>query len=214
MLIGSNKANAYGANQIHILERLAPQIAVSVENSQLYTRVEQQARIDDLTGLFNRRHFDTYLKQEIDLNSRYGGMLSLILLDLDYFKAYNDQEGHLAGDKVLVQVGQIIKLSIRSSDQVFRYGGDEFAIVLPRTTTDEAFIIAKRVRAQIASKMADKNINMTASLGLASWPADGLGPKTFRTSSGWEKRANWRVRFLRQSVSAYAAFVIGWKRPY
>ena len=79
-----------------------------VENSRLYAKAEQRARVDELTSLFNRRHFDERIKQEIDRHSRYSGMLSLIFLDLDFFKAYNDKKGHVAGDKVLAQIGQLI----------------------------------------------------------------------------------------------------------
>jgi diguanylate cyclase (GGDEF)-like protein len=174
LIVASRKPNAYSAVQIRLLERLAFQIAMPVENSRLYARAEQMARIDEITGLFNRRHFNECIKQEIERHSRYSGVLSLILLDLDDFKAYNDVQGHTAGDKILEVIGRLINKAIRSTDLAFRYGGDEFAVILPQSTTHDAFVVANRVRGQIAAEMSKKDIKLSASLGLASWPIDGF----------------------------------------
>jgi diguanylate cyclase (GGDEF)-like protein len=174
LIIASRKPNAYPAGQIRLLERLAFQIAMPVENSRLYAKAEQIARIDEITGLFNRRHFNECIKKEIERHTRYSGMLSLILLDLDYFKAYNDLQGHTAGDKVLELIGRLVNVAIRSTDLAFRYGGDEFAIILPQSNTHDAFVVAERVRGMIAADMNKKDIRISASLGLASWPGDGF----------------------------------------
>ncbi len=174
LIIGSSKPNAYTPGQVSLLERLASQIAVPVENSQLYARAEQRARVDELTNLFNRRHFDERIKQEIERHARYRGLLSLILLDLDFFKAYNDTQGHTAGDKILELVGTLINKAIRNTDLAFRYGGDEFAVILPQSATNDALVVAERVRGRIASEMSKKDIKISASLGLASWPNDGV----------------------------------------
>jgi diguanylate cyclase (GGDEF)-like protein/putative nucleotidyltransferase with HDIG domain len=176
LIVASSQPNAYTPGQVHLLESLALQIAMPVENSRLYAKAEQRARVDELTGLFNRRHFDERLDEEIDRHSRYGGMLSLIFLDLDFFKAYNDKHGHLAGDKVLARIGQLIEKSIRNIDIAFRYGGDEFAVLLPQSGVDDAFVVAERVRAKIASEMRKKKFRITTSIGLASWPSDGVTP--------------------------------------
>jgi len=176
LIIASSRPNAYTPGQVHLLESLASQIAMPVENSRLYAKAEQRARVDELTGLFNRRHFDERLGEEIDRHSRYGGMLSLIFLDLDFFKAYNDKHGHLAGDKVLARIGQLIEKSIRNIDIAFRYGGDEFAALLPQSGVDDAFVVAERVRANIATEMRKKKFRITTSIGLASWPSDGVTP--------------------------------------
>lgn len=176
LIVASRQPNAYTQRHIKLLEQLASQIAMPIENSRLYAEVEEQARIDELTGLLNRRSLDELIPSEIGRHSRYGGVFSLIILDLDSFKAYNDNYGHLAGDKLLKQIGGIIKRAIRSADQAFRYGGDEFAVLLPQTTIEAAYQVAERVRKRVASELKTGYIPVTASLGLASWLADGIEP--------------------------------------
>ncbi len=176
LTIASRNPNAYSKAQVHLLERLSSQISTSIANAQLYARAEQRARIDELTGLFNRRHFDENLKHEVGRHSRYGSVLSLAFLDLDNFKSYNDTMGHLVGDKLLTQTGQSIRGSLRNIDLAFRYGGDEFAIIMPHTSADDAFAAAERIRNRIATEMGGRRIAVTASIGLASWPNDGLTP--------------------------------------
>ena len=173
LTLGSRKPYAYSPEQITLLEHLASQIAAPIENSKLYTQTEQIARVDGVTELFNRRHFDERLKEEIDRHARYGDALSLLLLDLDNFKKYNDTYGHLAGDKVITLAASQIKSAIRSSDLAFRYGGDEFAVILPNSTTMEAFNVAERVRERVSADMSSKQIDVTISIGVASWPGDG-----------------------------------------
>jgi GAF domain-containing protein len=136
LILATRKPNAYSRSQIRLLERVALQIAAPIENAQLYARMEQRSRIDVLTGLFNRRHFEERLKEEVSRHSRYGDVFSIFMIDLDSFKTYNDARGHLAGDILLSQIGKIIKSSVRSVDQAFRYGGDEFVVILPQTGKD------------------------------------------------------------------------------
>ncbi|MFC1916019.1 diguanylate cyclase [Chloroflexota bacterium] len=174
-VVASCSPNAYSQRHMTLLEQLASQIAMSVENSRLYARAEEKARLDELTGLLNRRSMDELIDKEIGRHSRYGGVLSLIILDLDGFKAFNDKYGHLAGDKLLGKIGNVLKNAIRSTDQAFRYGGDEFAILLPNTPIDSTIQVADRIRKQVALKVETGYIPITASLGLASWPADGTG---------------------------------------
>ncbi len=173
--VGSRHSNAYSKRHIIFLEHLASQIAMPIENAQLYAEVAEKARIDGLTGLLNRRSLDEVMASEINRHSRYGGVFTLIILDLDNLKAFNDNYGHLAGDNLLREISGLMKNSIRSADQAFRYGGDEFAIFLPNTSIDAANQVAERIRKQIASKVTAGNIPVTASLGLAGWPIGGIG---------------------------------------
>jgi diguanylate cyclase (GGDEF)-like protein/putative nucleotidyltransferase with HDIG domain len=174
LILASRKPNAYSRRQIKLLEKVALQIAAPIENAQLYARLEQKSRIDELTGLFNRRHFEERLKEELSRHSRYGDAFSILMIDLDNFKAYNDVYGHPAGDILLGQIGKIIKSSVRNIDQAFRYGGDEFVVILPQTTRDDAYIVGERVRGQLAREMEKKAITVTCSIGLASYPSDGV----------------------------------------
>ncbi len=173
-IVASQQPHAYSQRHLKLLEQLAAQIAMPLENAQLYAKAEQKARIDELTGLLNRRSLDEMIDTEISRHSRYGGVFSLAILDLDSFKAYNYTYGHLSGDKLLRQIGNIIKSAIRNADHAFRYGGDEFAILLPQTTIDAALQVTERVRKKIAEGVDSGKINVTASIGLASWPDDGI----------------------------------------
>ncbi|MFW6102657.1 MAG: diguanylate cyclase, partial [Chloroflexota bacterium] len=137
---------------------------------------EQRSRIDELTGLFNRRHFEERLKEEIARHSRHDSVFSLLMIDLDAFKAYNDMYGHPSGDTLLRFVASLVSASLRESDQGFRYGGDEFAVLLPHTGAEEAFVVAERVRARVAREMEAKRSGVTLSIGLASYPSDGVMP--------------------------------------
>ena len=183
LVIASRQTNAYTAEHVSLLERLASQIAVSVDNSRLYIKAEQRARVDEMTGLFNRRHFDESLRKEIDRHSRHSGMLSLVLLDLDFFKDYNDKEGHPAGDRILAQISVVIQKAIRSVDIAFRYGGDEFAILLPHSDSSSAFLVAERVRTRLVRNMEEEKTGITASIGLACWPSDGVMPDDVVTAA-------------------------------
>lgn len=136
---------------------------------------------DDLTGLYNQRYLELILDRELALARRNATPFSVLFLDLDHFKSVNDTHGHLVGSRLLSEVGAEIKKTLRESDITFRYGGDEFVIVLANTNIDDAMMVAERVRAQIEKKRflaRDKlDIRLTASIGVASYPDHALTKK-------------------------------------
>jgi diguanylate cyclase (GGDEF)-like protein/putative nucleotidyltransferase with HDIG domain len=174
LILASQQRNSYSHQHVKLLTQLASQIAMPLENARLYAETEEKARVDELTGLLNRRSLDEMIDAEISRHSRYGGVFTLAILDLDSFKTYNDTKGHPAGDVLLANIGNIIRSMIRNSDFAFRYGGDEFAILLPQTSIDSASQVTERVRESIAQEYEGGDINITASIGLASWPEDGM----------------------------------------
>ena len=174
LVVASRQHDAFDARQIRLLGQVALQIATPIENSQLYARAEQRSRVDELTGLFNRRHFEERVKEEISRHGRYGDDFSIFLLDLDNFKTYNDIYGHPSGDTLLNHIAKVIRNSVRNADQAFRYGGDEFIVILPQTDMNDAHVVAERVRERIADEMKKREIAVTCSIGIASYPSDGV----------------------------------------
>jgi diguanylate cyclase (GGDEF)-like protein len=164
----------YRAEDIELAISMARQASILTENAQLYAQAQQRANVDELTGLYNHRYLHQRLDEEVARSSRFGEVFSLLILDLDSFKAHNDIYGHLYGDKVLKRVGEHIKDSIRDIDIGFRYGGDEFAVILPQTSLDGALKVADRIRKSVESDDNDQGMLLTCSAGLASWPADGV----------------------------------------
>ncbi len=164
----------YSSDDVDLLINLVDEAAVAVENAQLYAQAKDRAHIDELTGLLNHGYFHDRVDEEISRCSRFGDIFSLLFLDLDLFKAYNDVHGHLAGDDILREIAQYIVDSIRGLDIAFRYGGDEFTVILPQAPLDDAYNIAERMRKRIESEMDSKGIALTCSMGIASWPTDGV----------------------------------------
>jgi two-component system cell cycle response regulator len=138
-------------------------------------RLEELATTDALTRLLNRRALLERLSAEVDRSRRFKSHLSLLMLDLDYFKSINDQHGHLVGDAILRQVGSLLAASIRTVDVAARYGGEEFVMILPETSTDGAMIFAERVRERIREHRfevdANRNFHLTCSVGVATFPS-------------------------------------------
>jgi len=171
---GKQSGSLYSHEDIQLVMTIANQAGIIMENAQLYTQATTRANTDGLTGLYTHRHFHERLDQEIARGSRFGTMFSVIMLDIDLFKAYNDIYGHLAGDQLLRRMGELIRSSIRNMDVAFRYGGEEFTVILPEARLDNAYKVAERVRKAIESEASSKPIPVTVSLGVASWPSDGI----------------------------------------
>lgn len=141
---------------------------------------EQQYKLattDGLTELYNHRYFQEQIRMQIEQSKRYNHNFSLIIIDIDFFKKFNDTFGHQSGDAVLRQVAQTLKKNVRATDIVCRYGGEEMSIILPNTGKDEAFSTAQKICERVASKKfklaGDKETNVTISLGVSTFPYDG-----------------------------------------
>ena len=136
----------YSKDDIDSLMVLARHASTAIENAHLLSQYQQMAVMDELTGLYNRRHFYEVLESEIARSKRYSDHFSLVMIDLDGFKEYNDKFGHISGDSVLKSLAQTLKSSLRKSDTCFRYGGDEFTIILPVTDAHRAKTVIERIR--------------------------------------------------------------------
>ncbi len=151
LFTGFRKKHRFSENDRHLLFTLAEHAALAIYNAELYETVEQLSVTDPLTGLANRRRFNQGLSAELARARRYKKPLSLIMIDLDNFKAINDQYGHPVGDLVLVTVAGALYQSCREADIAARVGGEEFGLILPETEAEEAVRVAERVRRQLAS---------------------------------------------------------------
>jgi diguanylate cyclase (GGDEF)-like protein len=181
-LVNGQGDGPFGEEDLRILMTVAEFSAIAIENAQNFQKVQELTVLDDHTGLFNSRHLRRTLEQEIVRATRFGHPVSLVFFDLDRFKQVNDTHGHQAGSRVLAEVGKLLLGTLRSTDVPVRYGGDEFVLLLPETSKDQAVDAANRIRAEIASSrfLADAAfgpVRITASLGVATFPDDAQTPE-------------------------------------
>ena len=151
------------------------QFALEMRKVKLYQIVEKLSTIDGLTNLLLRRHFMEALKKELQRAKLHNLKLASLMIDIDHFKKINDKYGHLAGDKVLVKIAQIIKDSARRIDLISRYGGEEFAIALPETDKEGTRVVAERIKSQIEEEtfqLDGEKVNATVSIGISFFPDD------------------------------------------
>lgn len=158
-----------------VLQAVSSELVVAVENSQLYKLTKRLAITDELTDLYNYRYLQQRLDEEIERARRFRKDFSLLMIDADDFKRFNDTLGHIAGDVALADVGKVIRSVVREVDVVCRYGGEEFSVLLPETDAAGAYVAAEKIREAISKyEFADadgvRNAGLTVSLGLASFP--------------------------------------------
>jgi diguanylate cyclase (GGDEF)-like protein len=177
--VQSTHVGVFRADHQTLLESLGLQIAAALQNAHLY----ELAMVDGLTGLFMRRYFDARIEEEIERSKRYKTPFSVVMMDVDDFKKLNDDHGHLIGDRVLRAIANVVKAQMRGVDTAARYGGEEIALILPRTEMVSAYNVGERIRSAIADirvttdSEPPKVLSVTASFGIASYPeskaADG-----------------------------------------
>jgi diguanylate cyclase (GGDEF)-like protein len=181
VLEGVRKRNSFRRSEVVILDALSLPVASALANAVRIGEAERLSQTDDLTKLHNARYLRQFLLNEIRRARRYGSSVAALFLDLDDFKRVNDAHGHLAGSHVLMEMAAVILSSIRDTDAVARYGGDEFVIVLPDTGIELAGTVAERIREKIAQHYfnAGRNLklSLTASFGVAAFPEHASSPQ-------------------------------------
>lgn len=173
----SGVVDAFSDRDLQVLSMVARSAGLALENAELHKKTEELTLVDELTGAFNYRYFVRKLQEEKRRALRYDLPLSLIMVDIDWFKKLNDSHGHEAGNQVLTRMSQIIRQAVRDVDIFCRYGGEEFIIILPQTPVSEASQIGERIRSQVEKEVfvvdeANK-LKTTVSVGVSSFPENG-----------------------------------------
>src|SRR6201997_1826221 len=187
-LINCVERDGFMERDLALLEALADFAAIALENARHVKRIHELTITDDCTSLYNARHMDFILETEIYRSQRYNYEFSLVFIDLDHFKEVNDTHGHLIGSKLLAEIGNALKAHCRLIDFAFRYGGDEFVILLPQTSKENSLNVARRLHKMIREtpwlEQAGLKVRITPSVGVASYPVDS------RTKEGLLHLAN------------------------
>jgi diguanylate cyclase (GGDEF)-like protein len=170
----------FDQEELHAMELLADQAAIAIENARLHRIVQGEAMTDALTGLPNRRAFDKNLAEEIRRSARYNHTFTVMMVDLDGYKRINDTYGHVVGDTALREIAQCLRGSVRDTDFMARFGGDEFVLILPETKSGDDLFIAQKLREAAGvcrlSLPDGKRETLTLSIGSASFPLDASEP--------------------------------------
>jgi diguanylate cyclase (GGDEF)-like protein/putative nucleotidyltransferase with HDIG domain len=190
----ANGEGGFLPHDVELLQSYAAQAAIALENARLYAAQQQLASRDPLTGLLNHREFHEAVARELEACRRHGGSMAVVLFDLDDFKRVNDTSGHAAGDRVLLDAAEGMRTACRASDQAFRIGGDEFALVLPRSSGRDAIPAAERA----AAAMVGAEARVGVSYGIGEWPTDGP------SKDGLLRRADERLYSMKRSAKGAA----------
>lgn len=177
-----SRRRRFSTEELATFEHLLCSLLYPLRNALKYQRMVQCARLDPLTGLQNRISLDSELERHVQLAHRHAAPLSMVVLDMDHFKSINDTHGHAFGDQVLRELAEQTSRCLRSSDRVFRYGGEEFVLLLPNTDIEGARQLAERIRATLAAHsvtQGDKQVDVTISLGVANLRDRELGDQLF-----------------------------------
>lgn len=168
--------NGFADNEMLLLQALADYAAIAIDNARAVEKIQELTITDDCTGLYNARHLYKTLEAEVYRSSRFGYEFSVLFLDLDHFKTVNDTHGHLVGSRLLAEIGYTIKSHLRLIDFAFRYGGDEFVVLLPQTSKEAAMVVARRLRDVFRTshflREQGLDLNVRVSMGVATFPED------------------------------------------
>lgn len=176
------RSHFFESEEIEYINKIAHQIANSLHKIQIFEYTKKLSIRDELTELFNRRYFNQCYERELQRAKRYQRSLAIVMLDIDHFKNYNDLNGHLMGDTVLKEVAFNLEKILRKADLVARFGGEEFIIMLPEISKEQALKVANKLRRQIEktvfpNEASQPNGKITVSLGLAVYPVDSEDPQ-------------------------------------
>jgi diguanylate cyclase (GGDEF)-like protein len=168
LAFGRRKLDAFTQGNIDFLQIVSNHVAMVVRNARMYERTKELATQDELTGLANRRHLLERMEHEFRRHRRFSTPMAVLMIDIDHFKRYNDEHGHSYGDEVLRRVARVLEASMRDVDVIGRYGGEEFAILLPSANAEQALIVADKLRRNVAEQTQDMGgTGVTISVGLA-----------------------------------------------
>lgn len=172
-----NKDQSFSADEISLFQKISEEIAKVIDKTLLFKQTKELSITDELTGLYNRRYFNERFDREVQRAKRYSRPLTILMIDIDHFKNFNDVNGHLMGDEILRRVANCLESNIRKADIIARYGGEEFVIILPEIDKSHALQVAEKLRKTIETRHFPKeenqpNKNLTISIGLASYPDD------------------------------------------
>ena len=176
--LDSPKKNAFDKKDMEFTELLSKEISIVFRQFFQYSQVRHIFARDELTGCFNRRQFDADIVADISSAKKYEEQLSLLVVDIDWFKKYNDFHGHAKGDTLLKKVADVVASNIRAYNKIYRYGGEEFAILMPDTDKDKALSLARRLQKTIEQEQfegegkSQPNGKITVSIGVATFPSD------------------------------------------
>ncbi|TVP60602.1 MAG: GGDEF domain-containing protein [Halomonadaceae bacterium] len=202
-----NRKTRFGDDELLVLEQMIALLVQPLRNGWRYQEAINASLTDSMTGLGNNRALQLSLQKEIDLANRHKTPLSLILLDLDHFKRVNDDYGHLFGDEVLARIGELLPAYVRSCDQCFRYGGEEFAVLLPHTDEEAANHVAERICMAIRETRLvcdDRMVSITTSVGIAALQKGSSIPELMRNADKalYQAKRDGRDRVVKRRLSA------------
>lgn len=176
------RINAFDSIELELFNRISEQLAFTLKNILLFEHTKELSITDELTGIYNRRYFNERFERELQRSKRYHHSLSVLMLDIDHFKMYNDLNGHIKGDELLKRVAVILETNLRKADIIARFGGEEFVILLPEISRNQARKVADKLRRKIESTPFENEESqpegkITISLGLTVYPEDSERPQ-------------------------------------